>query len=160
MLAKQEEGNKSLCKCLRKDDVNSLDKNRLEEERDKEIDNNRIDYQLIADMYNSTCTSYPSIKVLSDARKKTIKARLKTYSIDDFKTLFEKAEASTFLKGGNSNNWSATFDWLIKDANMAKVLDGNYDNRSASKNNFSGNKVAEQLDDFYSMAADWSGENG
>ncbi len=160
MLAKQEEGNKNLRKCLRKDDVNSLDKNRLEEERDKEIDKNRIDYQLIADMYNSTCTSYPSIKVLSDARKKTIKARLKTYSIDDFKTLFEKAEASTFLKGGNSNNWSATFDWLIKDANMAKVLDGNYDNRSASKNNFSGNKVAEQLDDFYSMAADWSGENG
>ena len=160
MLAKQEEGNKSLRKCLRKDDVNSLDKNRLEEERDKEIDQNRIDYQLIADMYNSTCTSYPSIKVLSDARKKTIKARLKTYSIDDFKTLFEKAESSTFLKGGNSNNWSATFDWLIKDANMAKVLDGNYDNRSASKNNFSGNKVADQLDDFYSMAADWSGENG
>ena len=51
--------------------------------------------------------------------------------MDDFKTLFEKAEASDFLKGGNSSNWSATFDWLIKDANMAKVLDGNYSNRAA-----------------------------
>jgi hypothetical protein len=37
------------------------------------------------------------------------------------------------LKGGNDRNWSATFDWLIKDANMAKVLDGNYDNNSNQK---------------------------
>ena len=49
--------------------------------------------------------------------------------MDDFKTLFEKAQASDFLKGKNGNDWAATFDWLIKDANMAKVLDGNYDNK-------------------------------
>ena len=45
----------------------------------------------------------------------------------DFETLFIKAEASSFLKGRNDRNWIASFDWLIKDANMAKVLDGNYD---------------------------------
>ncbi len=38
------------------------------------------------------------------------------------------AEESDFLKGKNDRNWSATFDWLIKDSNMAKVLDGNYKN--------------------------------
>ena len=64
-------------------------------------------------------------------RKKTIKARLNTYSLDDFKLLFEKSEESEFLKGKNDRNWSATFDWLIKDANIAKVLDGNYDNKQA-----------------------------
>lgn len=91
------------------------------------INNNRdIDYQLIADMYNDTCVSFPHISKLSDARKKAIKARLRQYSIDDFKRLFQMAEASNFLKGQNNRNWSATFDWLIKDANMAKVLDGNY----------------------------------
>ena len=42
------------------------------------------------------------------------------------------AEQSDFLKGKNDRNWSATFDWLIKDSNMAKVLDGNYKN-SVSK---------------------------
>ena len=67
-------------------------------------------------------------------RKKTIKARLNTYSLDDFKKLFEKSEASDFLKGKNERNWIATFDWLIKDANIAKVLDGNYDNKQAIKN--------------------------
>ena len=66
---------------------------------------------------------------MSENRKKAINARLKTYSLDDFKTLFAKAEASAFLKGANRRNWTATFDWLIADANMAKVLDGNYDDR-------------------------------
>lgn len=47
--------------------------------------------------------------------------------LDDFRKLFEKAEASDFLKGANKRNWSATFDWMICDSNMAKVLDGNYD---------------------------------
>lgn len=97
-------------------------------EKDKETEKRKkVNYQLIADMYNDTCVSFPKLRQLSDSRRKAIKARLKTYSYDDFKILFEKAEASTFLKGGNGRNWSANFDWLIKDANMAKVLDGNYD---------------------------------
>lgn len=71
---------------------------------------------------------------MSDARKKDIHARLKTgYTLDDFQKLFEKAEASDFLKGANKRNWSATFDWLIADTNMAKVLDGNYDAKEVTK---------------------------
>lgn len=99
-----------------------------EEERDKEEDKKekRIDYQLIADMYNSICKSFPSIRSLSEARKKAIAARLKTYTVDDIRTVFENAEASSFLKGGNNRNWTATFDWLMTDKNMAKVLDGNF----------------------------------
>lgn len=109
-------------------------------EKEKEIETEiekesreKINYQEIVDLYNDTCVSFPRVKSLSDARKKAIKARLNSYSLDDFKNLFAKAEASTFLKGGNDRNWSATFDWLIKDANMAKVLDGNYDNNSNQK---------------------------
>lgn len=89
-------------------------------------------------MYNDTCVSLCKIKTLSDSRKKAIKARLNTYSVGDFKTLFEKAEASDFLKGKNDRNWVATFDWLIKDSNMSKVLEGNYDNRKSM--NYSGKK--------------------
>ena len=105
-----------------------------EEELDKELDirgreQGPAPIQQIADLYNSICVSFPSIRSLSDARKKAIKARLNTYSVEDFKTMFEKAEASPFLKGTNNRNWTATFDWLIKDSNMAKVLDGNYDDK-------------------------------
>lgn len=84
----------------------------------------------IRELYNSVCGSYPRLVKMSDARKRAISARLKTgYTLDDFRLLFEKAEASDFLKGANKRNWSATFDWLISDTNMAKVLDGNYDAR-------------------------------
>lgn len=101
-----------------------------EEDKEEDKKEKRIDYQLIADMYNTICTSFPAIRSLSDARKKAIKARLNTYSVDDFKTMFENAEASSFLKGNNNRNWTANFDWLLKDTNMAKVLDGNYCDRN------------------------------
>lgn len=103
----------------------------LEKEIDieKEIETQRTNYQQVIDLYNDTCVSFPRVRTLSDKRKKTIKARLRAYTLDDFKTLFEKAEASSFLKGSNGRDWSATFDWLISDNNMAKVLEGNYDDK-------------------------------
>lgn len=95
---------------------------------------NNIDYQLIADMYNATCISFPKLTKLSDKRKKTIRARFNQgYTLEDFRRLFELAEGSSFLKGGNKQNWSASFDWLIADANMAKTLDGNYSDRQKEK---------------------------
>lgn len=89
----------------------------------------RIDYQKIIDLYNTLCPSLPAVRSLSEARKNAIGARLKTYTVEDFRTVFENAQASSFLKGGNNRNWTANFDWLMKDANMAKVLDGNYRDR-------------------------------
>ena len=84
------------------------------------------------DLYHSICISFPKIRSLSESRKKAIKARLKTYNIDDFKLLFENTEASSFLKGKNDRNWTATFDWLLKDSNMAKVLEGNYADKDST----------------------------
>lgn len=92
-------------------------------------DNNENKYKHIKDMYNEICVSFPRLNVLSDRRKQAIKARLKTYSLEQFKVMFTKAEASDFLKGKNNRDWQANFDWFMKDANMAKVLDGNYDNK-------------------------------
>lgn len=103
----------------------------IEGDIERDIEKNSINYQLIADMYNDTCVSFPKLTKLSEKRKKAIKARFKIYSVEDFKRLFELAEESDFLKGKNQRNWSATFDWLITDANMAKVLDGNYANCSS-----------------------------
>lgn len=114
--------------------VTETQSNALDIEEEKEEDKKeKIDYQLIADMYNQLCPSFPRIRSLSDARKKAIKARLKTYSLDDFHTVFENAEASSFLKGQNARNWTADFDWLIKDSNIAKVLDGNYSDKPKPK---------------------------
>ena len=118
------------------------DKNKIRIEEDKE----RINYQKIVNMYNDTCVSLPKVTALSESRKKAIKARLNSYSYDDFQTLFNKAEASDFLKGKNNRDWQANFDWLIKDSNMAKTLDGNYDNKSAQKQQVENNEDKEFMD--------------
>lgn len=98
----------------------------IEEEKDKELEKEeKITCQQIVDLYHAICKSFPSVRSLSDARKKAIKARLKTYRLEDFKTVFENAENSSFLKG-EDGGWKASFDWLIKEANMLKVLEGNY----------------------------------
>ena len=103
----------------------------IEIESEERRKTNKIDYQQIADMYNNTCVSFPRLSKLSESRKKAIKARLQTYSVEDFQRMFEMAEGSSFLKGANNRNWSATFDWMVKDANMAKILDGNYQDRQS-----------------------------
>ena len=91
----------------------------------------RLPYKEITDLYNQICTELPSCVKLSESRKKAIRARLSSgYTVEDFKTLFQKTKESSFLTGGNNRNWIANFDWLIKDGNMAKVLEGTYDDRS------------------------------
>lgn len=110
---------------------NSLDKE-IEGcgEKEEKPASNRIDYVAIKTMFNELCPSFPSCVAMSDARKKAIKARFTSgYTMEHFRTLFQKAEASSFLKGRNDKNWMASFDWLIKDSSMAKVLGGNYDDR-------------------------------
>lgn len=98
----------------------------------------KIPYAAIRDAYNEICQSFPKCNALSDKRKAAIRARIHSggYTFADFQRLFRKAEASAFLRGENKKNWRATFDWLLADANMAKVLDGNYDdNRSTVPGN-------------------------
>lgn len=123
---------KSNCKTNSKTNVRQAEGDK-ERDKDKERKEDTVTCKQVVDLYHSVCTSYPSVKTLSEARRKAIKARLNTYSLDDFRTLFEKAEASAFLKGSNDRNWTANFDWLIKDANMAKVIDGNYDKQQRPK---------------------------
>ena len=85
--------------------------------------------QNILDLFNRICCSFGRVKNITKSRAEIIDNSLKTYSLNDFKKVFEKAEQSDFLKGNNNRNWSASFDWLIKEDNMAKVLEGKYDGK-------------------------------
>lgn len=92
--------------------------------------------QNILDLFNKICCSFGRVKNITKNRVETISDSLKTYSVDDFKKVFEKAEQSDFLKGNNNRNWSASFDWLIKEDNMAKVLEGKYNRQNKQSNKF------------------------
>ena len=70
---------------------------------------------------------------MSDSRKRAIKARLKSYTVEDLKKAFEMAEGSDFISG-RSGKWNgASFDWLMNETNLVKVLDGNYQNKTSGK---------------------------
>lgn len=156
LLASQETQKALQCNTLVTECNTEREKRERREREEKE--KSRVDYELVARMYNDTCVSFPHLTTLSEARKKAIKARLNKYTLDDLQRVFDLAEASDFLKGNNSRNWSATFDWLMKDTNIAKVLDGNYNNKTSQPtNNVS---VAQELDGFYNMASKWAESEG
>ncbi|MDB2122847.1 hypothetical protein [Clostridium paraputrificum] len=65
-------------------------------------------------------------------RYKLLNARIKEYGVEGILKAIDNINNSSFLKGQNKNNWTITFDWLIKPNNFIKVLEDNYSDR---KNN-------------------------
>lgn len=115
---------------------------------------NKETLEKIAELYNQICLSLPKTKILTEARKKKIKARLKTYSIEDFETAFKKMEASSFLRGENDRGWTANLNWLIeRDDNMAKVLEDSYIDREIKS------KAAREQEEAFRMLAEWAEED-
>ena len=79
---------------------------------------------------------------IDDKRKKAIKNLFKEYSVEELLQAIDKIHISKFMQGDNKNKWQVTFDWLIKKANLLKVLEGNYDDKinAETKNNANTNK--------------------
>ena len=134
-----------------KSHVMSRDSHATEEEKEKErdLEKEKIRYNVVVDDYNRICSNLSKVTALSDARKKAIKARINKYGCDGVMKAFRKASESDFLNGTNGRNWRANFDWIMKDANMAKILDGNYDNRGQAEGGdyFSRNGIDDPLKD-------------
>jgi hypothetical protein len=85
-------------------------------------------YEKIKELYNTKCGDLPKVRIMSEERKKHVKARWKqfNYDIEVFEELFNMAASSKFLSGDNDRKWKADFGWLMNENNMAKVLEGKY----------------------------------
>ena len=93
----------------------------------------RIHYQEIIDLFNSICVSLNKVRNLTDTRKKKIKSAYKLLN-GDYEGLFKRVEESDFLSG-RSGKWDkCSFDWIMKQENMVKILEGNYDNKGGNNN--------------------------
>ena len=127
-----------------------------EKRREPEAEAEKIPYQRVIELFHSACPSFPKIVKLTDARKKTIAARWKEYGqgMKPFFQLFNAAEASDFLKGSNTRNWQATFDWLLKADNMAKALEGNYSNQKGGNGDANHGKRDGKRDQYESLGID------
>ena len=99
----------------------SLGKDRIEESEETSDD--------VLKQYTLLCPSFPKVRKLTDKRKKQVRALLKTFTLEEIKEGFRKAEESSFLKGDNDRKWKANFDFLINQNNLTKVLEGSYDKR-------------------------------
>lgn len=85
-------------------------------------------------LYHEICTSLPTVRSLTDKRKKAIKTLLSKISLEEIKEAFEKVESTPFLKGENDRGWKATIDFLVKHDNLVKILEGFYDATNQSIN--------------------------
>lgn len=83
--------------------------------------------------YNTTCVGFGKVRALSDKRKTKLRLRLDEMArvgdpLEVIQTVFDKMQASSFLKGGGPRGWKASFDWLLtNDTNWLKVFEGQYD---------------------------------
>lgn len=87
---------------------------------------NHFDFNSIVEHYHQKCPGMPRVTILNDSRKNTIKARLNEVGPEGVLKMIQNAGSSEFLNGKNERSWIASFDWLFKPTNFAKVLEGNY----------------------------------
>lgn len=100
----------------------------IENNTDNNTLNTQREIQAIFDLYHEICVSLPKVKIITDKRKSTVKARLKKYSLEQIREAFMKAEQSEFLTG-QIKDFKASFDWIMNETNFAKIIEGNYDNK-------------------------------
>jgi predicted phage replisome organizer len=120
---------------VRKSNVSEADKIREEKEKEEEIEIDKNNttigeaVQDVLDIYALYCPSLPSVKKVTDKRRKAIRNLLKAFTIEEIKDGFQKAEQSDFCKGKGGKGWIADLDFLINPNNLTKVIEGKYDNR-------------------------------
>lgn len=95
----------------------------------------RVNYQAVAELFNETCLSLPKVRDLTDQRRRAIKARFREgNTTEDFRAVFAKVQASSFLTG-KTGGWKCGFDWILKPANWQKIKEGNYDDGTKRNTN-------------------------
>lgn len=99
-----------------------------------EFGNTKTNYDRIQELYNKTCLNLPRCELMTDARKKAIKARTNILkSKEDWLAFFQKVNASDFLNG-RKTDWKVTsIDWILKSANFTKIYEGSYDNETKTE---------------------------
>ena len=71
--------------------------------------------------------------MLTSKREAQIGRRLKEGlegSQDNWESLCQDIVNSPFLMGKNKTKWKVSIDWILNPTNMAKVLEGNYQNNN------------------------------
>ena len=109
-----------------------VEKNEIKENK------NIIDYDSILETYNTVCIDLPKAIKLTEKRKGLIKAYFKNHNDLNIMDYFKRINQAKFLCG--SSGWKADFEFIFKEDNIIKILEGKYDHdfkntKSESKGN-------------------------
>ena len=70
------------------------------------------------------------VQRLTEPRRRALKARLADAGgIEGWMAMLERVRDSSFLTGGNDRGWRADFDFVVKESNFTKIMEGKYDQR-------------------------------
>jgi phage replication O-like protein O len=93
-------------------------------------ENKRVPFGEIVDLYHEILPHLPGVKKLTPARKTQLTARWfeseKTCSLEWWKGYFEYVAQCSFLVGDNNRGWKADLEWITKEANFTKIIEGKY----------------------------------
>jgi hypothetical protein len=96
-----------------------------------------IDGVCVFDVFNSIAqdAGWPTVQARTPAREAAAKARMSECGgFDAWREAMQRAAKSRFLTGKATGTSPASFDWLHKPSNFARLMEGNYDDRySASR---------------------------
>jgi len=100
----------------------------------------------IVALYHEILPELRQVRAWNATREKRLRARWREdrrrQSLSWWRSYFERVGSSSFLVG-KKTDWSADFDWLVRPTNMAKVLEGKYDD-SPSHESAPSNESAPQ----------------
>lgn len=106
-----------------------------------------VDCDFIVNLYHDRCPSFPKVLKLSDKRKVKVRIRFEemNFNYETLQEVFDRCEASHFMRGDNNRGWRADFDWIFANSqNWVKVLEGKYDNRTTTQYSTNETKQADR----------------
>lgn len=135
-------------------------------------------YEEIVDLYHEVLPELPAVRSLNEMRKKFVRGRWREVFVQRgvataflgklprtkgdgllwFRKYFEHVRGSDFLMGRvsrkNKDPWQATFEWLMRPTNFAKVVEGYYHPRELSHEE----EIRQRYDDIISWMEEDSAE--
>ena len=93
----------------------------------------------IQSIYNEiTVDKLPKAIGSSLSRQIAVGSRIASFGRENVLEVIKTASTSQFLTGNNPRNWNANFDWIFKEANFIKILEGNYSNKKNEEKEING----------------------
>ena len=90
------------------------------------------DIDRIIDIFNETMirtsAAIPTVDILTAQAERQLCYLMKRYPMAKLERMVEKAAVSDFLNGGGRRGFRADIEWLTREQNFIKVVNGKYDN--------------------------------